>query len=257
MAELNHPWVRLINQHNSGVSAARNKGIVEAKGGWIAFLDADDEWLPQYLETICKLYLKFSDVKVIATSYYIQDQRGNRGKVILRRLHFKETGKLDNYFEVAASSEPPVHTSSVVIEKQVLIKIGGFPEGIKSGEDLLTWARIAVKEKIAYSVSPMSLFIKDESSFSRLPEIPDIVGSELHNLLQTYHLPFLRQYVSVWHKMRAHSYLTLGQGSPALKEIIKSVKYNIFTRSWWFLPFVLLNAGAFRYAVKKFRSLVR
>ena len=60
--ELNHPLVRLINQPNAGVSAARNRGIKEAKGDWIAFLDADDEWMPEYLETIKSLSEKYPPV---------------------------------------------------------------------------------------------------------------------------------------------------------------------------------------------------
>ena len=52
--------IRIISQENSGVSVARNKGVEEAKGDWIAFLDADDEWLPDYLSTLMNALIKYS-----------------------------------------------------------------------------------------------------------------------------------------------------------------------------------------------------
>lgn len=48
----NDPRIRIIHQKNAGVSAARNKGILESRGEWISFLDGDDEWLPYYLEEV-------------------------------------------------------------------------------------------------------------------------------------------------------------------------------------------------------------
>lgn len=55
----NYPNIRLIRQEHQGVSIARNRGITESKGGLISFLDADDVWLPGYLEEINKLRERF------------------------------------------------------------------------------------------------------------------------------------------------------------------------------------------------------
>lgn len=65
---------------------------------------------------------------------------------------------MENYFEVAACSHPPIWTSCTCVDKDLLLDIGGFPVGIKSGEDLLTWARIAVKTNFAYSLHPMGFY---------------------------------------------------------------------------------------------------
>ena len=61
--------IRLIHQQNAGVSAARNRGIEEAKGELIAFLDADDEWSPEYLFTQYHLYQKYPQCDVFACNY--------------------------------------------------------------------------------------------------------------------------------------------------------------------------------------------
>ena len=64
-----HQLVKLIHQPNAGVSSARNFGIKEAKGDWIAFLDADDFWDIDFLETIMDLNTNYPEARVIMTAY--------------------------------------------------------------------------------------------------------------------------------------------------------------------------------------------
>jgi glycosyltransferase involved in cell wall biosynthesis len=230
---LSHPLIKIIDQPNKGVSTARNIGIGEATGEWIAFLDADDIWMPQYLEHIKQLSGLFPECKVLACSYMIQDPAGASRGILLNKLPFTgEYGKLINYFDVSAVSHPPICSSSVVVQKSAMEHIGGFPPSVKSGEDLLTWAKLASEFEIAYSQKKLAVFIQNDIQIyngqpSRIPEETDIVGNELKSLFKSHsEMPGLKRYISMWFKMRSSIFLRLGMKRKAFNEIISSLRFN-------------------------------
>ena len=93
--------IRLIHQENAGVSAARNKGIEEAKYELIALLDADDEWKNKYLEVQYDLYKKYPKCDIFACNYEFVNEKHDISPTIIKKLSFKENdGILNNYFEV-------------------------------------------------------------------------------------------------------------------------------------------------------------
>lgn len=226
------PRVRLIRQENGGVSAARNRGIAEARGEHIAFLDADDEWMPEFLEEIAALQVEFPQCRAQATAY-VNHNGEEYNPIVLNRLPFKgEHGVLTNYFEVASFSHPPVCSICVCINRDLLQEIGGFPLGIKSGEDLLTWARVAVKTQWAYSLKPYAVYNMGEGYDKKnLPprrqDAGDPVGKELLNIyIADPHLVGMRKYLSHWHKMRASVAIRYGERKETLQEVGQSLKYN-------------------------------
>lgn len=228
---INDSRIRLIRQQNAGVSAARNRGIQEAKSEYIAFLDADDEWKPDYLISQYELTQKYSECDVFAVNYEFQDTKGKKTPAIINKLPFSGIdGVLSNYFEVASCSHPPMWTSAVMVRKSTLQSIGGFPLGIKSGEDLLTWARLACQYKIAYCKTPLAIFnvegYNTKEKPKRIPAAVDVVGQELKKLYKTYYEPGLKQYVGLWHKMRSSIYMRLRMRDKSIKEAIYGLKYS-------------------------------
>lgn len=239
--------IRLIHQKNAGVAAARNRGIEEAKGDLIAFLDADDEWKPEYLATQYLLFQKYPDCNVFACNYEFRDTKGKVTSTIIRKLPFiGEDGILSNYFEVASCSHPPLWTSAVVVKKTAIQEIGGFPLGVSHGEDLLTWANLAVRNKIAYTRRVCSVYcLKADYGVNSKPvNIPqgNIVGEKLEALLS---FPFpperkksLKKYIGRWYKIRSHIFLRGGEKKNAFFYICRALYFQ--PEEWQLYVFLLL-----------------
>ena len=242
--QFDDPRIRLIRQANGGVSAARNRGIAEAKGAHVAFLDADDEWMPTFLEEIAALIAAYPECKARATNY-IFNSNGVKSPTLLRKMPFTEgRGVLTNYFEVASCSHPPVCSICVCIDRDLLQEMGGFPLGIKSGEDLLTWARIAVRTNWAYSLKPLAQFNMEGYEMNerpkRIPAEEDVVGSELRLMLKNNpKLKGLRYYVAHWHKMRCSIYMRLGMKRKSIVEALRGLKYHPLNYKLY--AYILLN----------------
>lgn len=226
--------IRLINKENGGVSSARNKGIEEAKGDYIAFLDADDEWNEDYLDVQHLLAEKYPECDIFATDYIFKDAKGNVSDTIIRKLQLSgEDGIVDNYFEICSCSHPLITSMSVMIKREAIMSIGGFPKGIKSGEDLLTWARLVCKYKLAYSKKKCAIYNLGEGyEYTNLPprkqDEGDPVGKTLKQLLAIYpHKVGLKSYISRWHKMRASVALRYNERIETIQETCKALFYDL------------------------------
>jgi glycosyltransferase involved in cell wall biosynthesis len=127
--------VRALRQLNQGVSAARNAGIRAASGELIAFLDADDEWLPGKTRRQVELFARHPQVGLVYGHALRIDREGCECGILPR-----DEGP-DTYPHLFHSNRIP--TSTVVVRRDVLERAGGFIETLRVAEDYDLWLRIA------------------------------------------------------------------------------------------------------------------
>ncbi|MCY4050879.1 MAG: glycosyltransferase family A protein [Gammaproteobacteria bacterium] len=129
------PKVNLIQQTNLGVSSARNTGIAESSGDWLAFLDSDDEWLPDKLKLQAEL-LSQNRGKIIHTDeiWIRNGRRINPGK-----KHCKPSGWIFSNCLLLCCVSP----SSIMISRSVFDELGKFDESLPVCEDYDLWLRMS------------------------------------------------------------------------------------------------------------------
>ena len=145
------PEINYFIEKKRGVSAARNKGILESKSKWIAFLDSDDTWKPTKLEKQMEFSIFNQDkYRIIHT-----DETWYRNKKFLNQLkkHKKSGGNIfKNSLQLCCISP-----SSVVLKKQIFEEYGLFDENLEVCEDYDMWIRITAKEEVGFLDSPLVL----------------------------------------------------------------------------------------------------
>lgn len=136
--------LRCVHKTNGGLSSARNTGIKEAKGDFLAFLDADDLWEKTKLEKQMQVFQnsKFKDLGVVYCDYYNFDEKGNRIKDS-EYFQLNESIKGNIYKQLIVGNLVASSGSGVLIKKECFEKVGFFDEKLKACEDWDMWFRIA------------------------------------------------------------------------------------------------------------------
>lgn len=147
---------KIISQSNRGVSSARNVGMENAKGNWIALLDADDLWTSGHLHELNRLIENYPEAGMVSSR--IREVKGDKSHAA---MHWSRPVKdsIVDYFLEAAKRMGTVHSSSVAIARRVFHEIGGFCD-VPRGEDLEYWARVALDYPVACSNQTTALYVR-------------------------------------------------------------------------------------------------
>jgi len=155
--------VRCLTQKNRGPSAARNWGIREAQGDFIAFLDSDDAWLPNKLELQIARFIREPSLGLLGTGYFSCDEElNNPVQMLLPSLATSERE------EILIRNIWP--TPSLMIRKRCFETIGYFDEGMHFAEDWDMWTRIAGEFQTGTLCEPLVLIRKHQHSLNASAE---------------------------------------------------------------------------------------
>jgi GT2 family glycosyltransferase len=163
--------LRVIRQENRGPGAARNRGIAESSSDLIAFLDADDEWLPEFLEhSVAALERAGPDVAAVVCGY-VEGAQGTSTEQYWRArglcagpLRLTATTPATYVVTVLAYMNP----WATVVRRNVLLRYGGFYEhGCRYGEDNYLWLKLVLNEGIFIALEPLVCWHNEASDLSR------------------------------------------------------------------------------------------
>ena len=218
--------IKYIYQNNHGVSSARNIGIENAYGDWVAFLDSDDEWLPN------KLY---EQVKAIDSNPGMQFFHTNeiwiRNGVRVNQM--KKHKKYGGYIFEKCLDICRVSPSSVLIKKEVFDNIGFFDESLKVCEDYDLWLRITSKYQVIFLDVP--LIYKYGGHADQLSKVNDGIESyrikSLEKIIKSGCLSNDQKFIAInalVNKMKIYSKgLEKRKKLTALHDIKKNIQYWI------------------------------
>ena len=151
--------LRMIRQANAGPGAARNRGLVESGAAYVAFLDADDEWMPEYLERTVQVLNEYPQCGAVATAYLLGAEKTDVVPT------FRRLGMDDGLWNVErcvgrrelASAVYALNASTTTARRSVIEKYGGFYERDRCvyGEDYYLWVQIVFGHDIYRLLEPL------------------------------------------------------------------------------------------------------
>ena len=143
--------IRLIDQENRGQGAARNAGFWVATGEYIAFLDADDYWKPDFIEWCCRILYESPSVIAVLTAW--EKVLDEKTSVLVPPLMVTERPSspfiIENFFKFWAEQDH-VQTGAIMIRKSVMDRAGGMREDLRISQDLEYWAYLATFGRWAF-----------------------------------------------------------------------------------------------------------
>ncbi|GAB5400296.1 MAG: glycosyltransferase family 2 protein [Aureisphaera sp.] len=153
--------LKVLNIERSGVSVARNLGMKNAQFEWIAFLDADDWWAPEFLEEMVQAIHAYPTHDLFASG---------RTRVFCNREERYENPLLPqdgeckplNFYKVISQYLPPINSSNSILNKKCIDNVAAFTEGQKMHEDHDLWMRLCVDKEVVFLNKNLSFYRNTE-----------------------------------------------------------------------------------------------
>lgn len=237
--------VKYYFKENGGVSSARNYGMKKAQGCFFAFLDADDQWLPEKLEEQKKIFDKNSEIGLVGCGEIFKNESG-----LVVRTKIKKNNLVEELLKKSLYRNEITAGSTLMINKNIIDSIGYFDENLKSAEDWDFGFRIIQRFK-PYFVEK-ALVIKNDrtSSVSSSENADEVLENDL-KFLKKHSLYFRNKYglaavrKAFAQRYFSHCYAMLKRGyfRKARKSIITAMIYfpiNLLNKAYLYYLFLAI-----------------
>lgn len=155
--------LHVVSKTNGGMSSARNMGISQARGRYLAFLDSDDRWLPEKLARQVALMQSHPDLAFCAATAILENPQGQT----VGQWGSSVQGSPDVADIFAHHATVAGGASSVLAQRQLVQQLGGFDETLFGAEDTDLWIRLAAVGRFACIAEPLVVVLKRPGSVSR------------------------------------------------------------------------------------------
>lgn len=220
--------IRYVRQTNSGVSAARNRGIKEARGKFIAFLDADDYWLPEKLLEQLKVFDDHPDVGMVYSLFYFFESETHSiiGYKPIIECHRGFVLK-EMFVSCMVGSPTPL------IKRKVFDEVGPFKEELRGTEDYEMWLRICAHYKLDFVPKYLAMY-RVHSSTQADTKTLDKWAEQLVRVITEYYTKYShllteddykQRLCCLYHAVAERSYLS-GEKTQALKYLSLARQHN-------------------------------
>lgn len=156
----NSSQFRTILKQNGGLSSVRNRGIKEARGDYLIFLDADDQMAPGALETITRHIIENPYTRMIIGGHWSIQSQGNKRLHIPGALPKTSLERLRDYLIDKRISLP----NGACAMHRVVFEHGGYPEHFRSAEDIPVFAQALANYQCSVLTEPLALIYKHDDS---------------------------------------------------------------------------------------------
>jgi len=239
--------VRVVRQPNRGEAAARNTGVLAARGALIAFLDADDTWLPQYLESQLRVYEAHGESCVVFCDAWVGGRRMQDGA-----QPFDES---DPVLSLVRGAVIPM--DGILVPREALVRVGLFPEGLRWGPDVSLLLKLA-RAGVPFCRNPEALVvyrsIPGSLSNTRRRESTEHLLRALQRLSRDPELPLHARRAAALHRrfwFLAREMLVAGETEEARRCAVMSLRLRPWSAVY------AVGALALRLSPGAVRRLVR
>jgi glycosyltransferase involved in cell wall biosynthesis len=252
--------IRYVRQENLGAGAARNLGVSQARGEYVAFLDSDDMWEPEFLAATMEAFKKFPEARMVTTNFKVINAEG---ETVVAKIGKRSP---NSFFTTAGLLDEDWRTIGMpVAHRESLVSAGKFKEW-KVGEDVNMWLRFSLRFPIAHVPRCLQIhrYHKENDAIENyvafveqdILSLKKFVEEHASLILDKNHPPCLHRMVTYVHRNRVYLHLCNGRLKEARACLWPAIRYAPFRpKNYAYLLFTYLPPSAYAKARRLKRML--